>query len=405
MRNGGDCTKTGKRLTALILSVMLLASCGGNTAETTAAETTRTITETSPPASSETAADTTTAKSTAETASSLSETTATSALSETEATSETTVTTVVTTTETTVTTTLSTTAATSEATTAPPPETTVATTEKPPAQPSEPYIITPVASGKKTEETDLGVIDFSNCADGYVMCSYKGKKKKVKVQITAPSGVTYSYNLDSGGKYEVFPLSEGSGKYRIGIYENVSDNSYAKAADTEIDYEPENSLLPFLTPNQYVNYNKDSKAVELGSKLCAGAETDTEKIDAVYSWIVDNVTYDKALAKDAQSGYLPNIDGTVTKKTGICLDYAGTACAMLRSQKIPTKLVVGYAGTIYHAWLSVYTKEQGWIYGIIYFDGTSWHRMDPTFAAGNKSSKKIMSFIGDDENYTAKFIY
>lgn len=262
-----------------------------------------------------------------------------------------------------------------------------------------------MASGKKTEETDLGVIDFSNCADGYVMCSYKGKKKKVKVQITAPSGVTYSYNLDSGGKYEVFPLSEGSGKYRIGIYENVSDNSYAKAADTEIDYEPENSLLPFLTPNQYVNYNKDSKAVELGSKLCAGAETDTEKIDAVYSWIVDNVTYDKALAKDAQSGYLPNIDGTVTKKTGICLDYAGTACAMLRSQKIPTKLVVGYAGTIYHAWLSVYTKEQGWIYGIIYFDGKSWHRMDPTFAAGNKSSEKIMSFIGDDENYTAKFIY
>lgn len=284
-------------------------------------------------------------------------------------------------------------------------ETTTEAVTKKPAAPSEPYIITPAASGKKTETTDLAVIDYSNASKGYVMCSYTGKKKKVKVQITAPNGVTYSYNLDSGGKYEVFPLSEGDGDYQIGVYENVSDNSYANAASVTVSAALENSLLPFLTPNQYVNYSASSKAVTLGSELCAGAETDMDKIDAVYSWIVDNVTYDKALAKDAPSGYLPNIDGTVSNKTGICLDYAGTACAMLRSQKIPTKLVVGYAGTTYHAWLSVYTKEQGWIYGIIYFDGSSWHRLDPTFAAGEKSSDRVMKFISDDANYTAKFIY
>ena len=290
-------------------------------------------------------------------------------------------------------------------TTAAVPKTTAEAVTKKPAAPSEPYIITPAASGKKTEATDLAVIDYSNASKGYVMCSYTGKKKKVKVQITAPNGVTYSYNLDSGGKYEVFPLSEGDGDYQIGVYENVSGSSYANAASITVSAALENSLLPFLTPNQYVNYSASSKAVALGSELCAGAETDMDKIDAVYSWIVDNVTYDKALAKDAPSGYLPNIDGTVSNKTGICLDYAGTACAMLRSQKIPTKLVVGYAGTTYHAWLSVYTKEQGWIYGIIYFDGTSWHRLDPTFAAGEKSSDRVMKFISDDANYTAKFIY
>ena len=30
---------------------------------------------------------------------------------------------------------------------------------------------------------------------------------------------------------------------------------------------------------------------------------------------------------------------------------------MLRSQGIPSKLVVGYAGTAYHAWISVWTEE------------------------------------------------
>lgn len=42
---------------------------------------------------------------------------------------------------------------------------------------------------------------------------------------------------------------------------------------------------------------------------------------------------------------------------------------MLRSQRIPTRLEVGYMGDVYHAWISIYTKETGWVNGIIEFDG------------------------------------
>ena len=34
---------------------------------------------------------------------------------------------------------------------------------------------------------------------------------------------------------------------------------------------------------------------------------------------------------------------------------------MLRSQRIPAKLEIGYSGDIYHAWISVYIKDIGWI--------------------------------------------
>ena len=78
---------------------------------------------------------------------------------------------------------------------------------------------------------------------------------------------------------------------------------------------------------------------------------------------------------------------------------------MLRSLGIPSKLVVGYAGEAYHAWVSVWTKETGWIDGVIYFDGTSWQRMDPTFASSSNKSAAIMKYIGDGKNYTTKYTY
>ena len=77
---------------------------------------------------------------------------------------------------------------------------------------------------------------------------------------------------------------------------------------------------------------------------------------------------------------------------------------MLRSQGIPCKLVVGYAGTAYHAWISVYLKEAGWVDKIIEFDGKSWSLMDPTLAANNSRSS-VQKYVGDGSKYTVKYVY
>lgn len=283
--------------------------------------------------------------------------------------------------------------------------TTTEATTAAPLQPSPATVLTPVASGTKTEKNALGVIDYSNTSDGYVMVKYTGDASKVKVQVTDPGGVTQTYNLNTNGNYEVFPLTGGDGSYTVLLAENISGTSYAVAGRASISVSLSSSLAPFLRPNQYVNYSQGDTAVKKASNLCAGTESALEKVDAVYSWLVDNVSYDKELAANLGSGYLPDTSKTINKKIGICLDYAGTMAAMLRSQNVPTKLVVGYAGTAYHAWISVYCKDVGWVYGVIYFDGSSWHRMDPTFAASSDSSDAIMNYIGDGSNYSVKYVY
>ena len=263
----------------------------------------------------------------------------------------------------------------------------------------------PSAPGVAVQNNKKAIIDYSNAKDGYVMVKYvQSTAKRLKTIVKGPSGASYTYSI-SPGKFEVFPLSDGNGSYTVGVYEQVEGTKYAVANTATMRVALTNEFVPFLSPNQYVNYNKDSQTVKQAAELVRNAAGLIDKIAAVYNFVVNNFSYDKELAKTVQSGYLPDVDAVLRRKKGICFDYAAVMTAMLRSMGIPCKLVVGYAGEIYHAWINVYSKETGQVNQVIYFDGRSWKLMDPTFASSAKQSSDIMRYIGDGSNYRAKFAY
>lgn len=262
----------------------------------------------------------------------------------------------------------------------------------------------PVASGMFLAENQDAVIDYSNTKDGYVMVKYCGKSgNRLKAQVKGPK-TTYTYNI-TRGKWEVFPLSDGNGAYTVSVFENVYDTKYATVVSQNFSVKLKDEFAPFLRPNQYVNYEKAPKTLKQAEKLVKNKKKTLDKVTAVYNWVVKNISYDKKLAQTVQSGYLPELDKVLKKKKGICFDYAALMAAMLRSQGIPCKLVVGYAGTTYHAWIDVWTKERGWVDKVIFFNGKKWQRMDPTFASGRNKSDSIMKYIGDGKNYTVKYLY
>lgn len=249
-------------------------------------------------------------------------------------------------------------------------------------------------------------MDASNTADGYVMVKYTGNSSaKLKLILTGPSGVKYTYNLSSKGNYETFILSDGSGQYSLGVYKNIADTKYSVLYSKNIKVSLKNQFSPFLRPNQYVNYNENSQTVKLAATLVKDCNDDVKKVETIYNYVIKNITYDKQKAQTVQSGYLPVVDDVLKAKKGICFDYAAVMASMLRSQGVPTKLVVGYTGSAYHAWISIYTEETGWVEGIVFFDGTTWRLMDPTFASSSNSSDAIMKYIGDAKNYQEKYLY
>lgn len=266
-----------------------------------------------------------------------------------------------------------------------------------------PVCLVPTAPGNTHFDNALAAIDASNTASGYVMVSYKGSNPKVKLQITGPDNVTYTYNLNADG-YEAFPLSAGSGEYKVAIYENVTGNQYSTALSKQFGVQITDVFGPNLYPNQYVDFTAGSLVVAKGKELAQNCTNDLDVVSKVYNFVASSITYDHQKAATVQSGYTSNVDTILCSGTGICLDYAAVMTSMLRSQSIPTRLEVGYAGSAYHAWISTYITDIGWINGIIQFDGVNWSLMDPTFAA-NSSEAALKSFIGDGSNYQTKYIY
>lgn len=275
------------------------------------------------------------------------------------------------------------------------------TLENPPAIPD---VLHPEASGILVQENEKASIDYSHTEDGYVLVRYiENTDKRLKVQVKGPT-TTYTYNI-TPGNYETFPLSDGNGEYQIAIYENVVDKKYALSQSIVLNVELKDEFAPFIRPNQYVDYGDATKTLQVAALLTETRETELEKVQAIYEYVVKNIRYDKELADTVESGYVPDLDAVLEKQKGICFDYAALMTGMLRSQSVPCKLVIGYAGEAYHAWISVYTQKDGWIDNAVYFDGHKWKRMDPTFASTSKQSKDMMEYIGDGSNYVEKYLY
>ena len=265
------------------------------------------------------------------------------------------------------------------------------------------YLI-PVPSGTAVKEKNGGVIDYSNVTDGYVMVQYtKQTDKTLRVQVEGPT-TKYSYYLQAG-EWATFSLSDGNGSYKVSLYIAVEGNKYSKVTGVNFDVTMKDEFGPFLYSNPYVDFEHAPNTIEMAKKLTNGLESVLDKVSVIYDYVISNFKYDDEMAQTVSGSYLPELDKVLERKKGICFDYAAVMAGMLRSQKIPAKLVIGYADDVYHAWLSVYSEDTGWVDAAVYFDGETWMRMDPTFAATGGNTDKIKEFIGNGEHYVAKYFY
>ena len=279
-------------------------------------------------------------------------------------------------------------------------------TGKPPSdyiRDSTPVVLPTEALGIHTIANEKAILDYSKTDSGYICAKSLIAPTLVKVLVKF-SGVQYQYALRDSNDYVTIPLSEGNGNYDVSFWENLYDDSYAAIFSQNLDVTLSDPFLPFLHPNQFVNYRSSDRAVALSQELTANNNGIVNTISDIYLYIIKNIKYDFEKAASVASYYIPVIDETLETKKGICFDYAVLTASMLRAQRIPSKLVIGYAGSAYHAWIEVYSSEEGWIKKI-YFDGENYVLMDPTFASAGGGQVDITSIIGDGENYNPRFYY
>ena len=276
--------------------------------------------------------------------------------------------------------------------------------EKPDYVPGQVNVLTPEFGEEDILEADPVKLDFSHADQGYFMGILSGEGEKINLQVTGPDGIEYKYFLEEPDTYTAFPLTAGSGEYAIVGYQNIGGDQYVSLLSYAISVELESSFLPFLYPNQYVDFTSDSEAVRLAGELSADCESDLDALTAIYSYVTEHITYDDEKAATVETGYLPDIDETLESGKGICFDYAALTVSMLRSLSIPARLNIGYSGDIRHAWVDVYIESAGWVRHAVEFSGNEWEMMDPTYAAAIGSDELTNDYIGDGENYSLEYI-
>ena len=266
-----------------------------------------------------------------------------------------------------------------------------------------------MAAGFSNENVD---IKTDNTAKGYIEIKVtKATDKQLRVRITkADKNLTYVLRYNKN--YYKFPLQLGSGTYGVKVMENAGGNKYAVLYSTDIPATISDPLAPFTISHSLVNYDAAPKTVAAAKQITAGSASDLDKLEKVYANVVDTMTYDHAFAAKVTSGqvtsYVPDVDAVYASKKGICFDYSAVMASMLRSQGVPTRLVMGYVApkNIYHAWNEVYITNVGWVKvrGNIAVGSNVWTRMDATFASSGGTSD-LSSFIGDGTNYKVTDYY
>lgn len=124
----------------------------------------------------------------------------------------------------------------------------------------------------------------------------------------------------------------------------------------------------------------DTRTEKLADVICAGCNTDEEKVQAIYQWIIQNFEYDYDYHAFIQ--YF-NIRRTLHTRKGVCYDFSNLFAALCRSQNIPCYVVDGKP---YDHSLAAHTWNR------VYYDGTWWDADVTNDITASKNSETLYGF-------------
>lgn len=258
-------------------------------------------------------------------------------------------------------------------------------------------------------------LDTGSAPNGVVLVRASSSligSKELIVVISA-NGQSYQYTVPDRDRYAGIPLNMGNGAYKIQILEATPVPRAGGGFDLvgtvlmnhTFSVSLASSLKPFTASSVKNDFSRGSAFVQKANELTSGITSADGKVSAIYTWIVNNISYDADLAKKVNDANLNNEyithvadpAKTYSSRKGICDDYSALMSAMLRSQGIPTRIIYGHVtlggSSLYHAWNEVFFEGQGWVVVASFswreINGSGWVRFDSTFAASGSSPESI----------------
>jgi hypothetical protein len=234
-----------------------------------------------------------------------------------------------------------------------------------------------------------------------------GQSNSTELQISAISGDTIGYPValyDSDQYVSSFAVTENGDQLMIPyttVYANITAETVHETTDlclmrVEPTYD---TRLDKIEAEQNAVQDGATLPVELTVTNTGILPVSEIRVTAKRSGVTKKTTdFEQPLAPGESTVLkfdLP-LEKDVAAKTQYTFTVKTTDGTERKDDNTDT-LVVGYADTTYHAWISVWSPETRWVDGAIFFNGVNWQHMDPTYASGGMDI--------DSVNYSSKYIY
>lgn len=142
------------------------------------------------------------------------------------------------------------------------------------------------------------------------------------------------------------------------------------------------------------------KTLQLAQELRAQAQDDDAVVQAGLKWLAQG-GFRYTLTPPLLQSASPTDEFLFQTKQGFCEHFASAFAVLMRSARVPARIVAGYQGGQYHpdgGFWQVRSKDaHAWVEVWLSSD-QSWHRIDPTaVAAANRQSGGIDTALSADE--------
>jgi hypothetical protein len=212
---------------------------------------------------------------------------------------------------------------------------------------------------------------------GYVTIAGTSQLEQIWLCVRGPAGEVVNFPIkvnENTFDYEL-NLRFGAGTYTIWVGDALQN------FDGKIRFEVINTLdtdLRYSSPSAYIDSNHET-VTKLCSSIITPEMTDSEKLEAIYQWVTQNISYDY-IAYKKQNTTLKPASLIIQKKKGMCRDYSFAVAALARASGLQARIVYGQARRRSNG----RSEEHAW--NEVYLDG-NWISLDATWDAGSRQQR------------------
>jgi transglutaminase-like putative cysteine protease len=196
--------------------------------------------------------------------------------------------------------------------------------------------------------------------NGLVIVTYPIEEDVRYKVMLEKDGEKYYYDLMSDDV--TLPLQMGEGQYNLTILKHVSGVMYSVEYEATFEALSIDVSVLYLSSIINIDWSYDDTAILYLNEIISPELTVEEKVNTIHVLLTESLSYDAEKFSSITGGYLPDVEETFITRMGLCYDFSSLFAAMLRSEGIETKLVMGFRAdtSVFHAWNEVLINDE-WI--------------------------------------------